>query len=897
LESETILVVDDSKEIADFLSEKILPNLGYKTLVAYDGESAMRMVETQDVSLIILDLQLPDTNGLELLRQLAREGHNIPAILSTAHGSEHVAVEAFRLGVQDYLPKPVDMYTLDAALTRALTESRLGREKAMLTAQLKEQVSWLSVLSRVSKSITSTLELDEVLRRIVEAGVFLTQAEEGFLALLDERSGQLYLRAAKNIDQDTIKTMRLPVHDSLVGETMRSRKSLRTSRHKEDVLLKVSTGFLVQNLLHVPILSRGKSLGVLSVDNRTTSRDFSDSDEAQLISLADHAAVAIENAKLYEQAQQEITERKRVAAALRVSEERYALAVQGANDGLWDWDVKNNRIYFSPRWKSMLGYSDDEIRDDPNEWFDRVHPDDVERLRLDISSHLKGLTPHFQNEHRMLHRDGDYRWMLNRGIAVLDDDNVASRMAGSQADITDRKNAERRLLHDAFHDTLTELPNRALFMDRLRYAVERSKRREDYKFAVLFLDLDRFKDVNDSLGHMVGDELLVAVGQMLGKGVRSTDTVARLGGDEFVILLEDITEEDAAIRIAEWINEEFTHAFNLSGKEVFITTSIGIVISATRYTRPDDILRDADIAMYSAKASGRAQYQIFEPAMREQVIARITLETDLRQALERQELVVYYQPVVSLTDGRLIGFEALVRWNHPERGLLLPREFLPLAEETGLIIPLDRWVMRQACQQMREWQERMLSDPPLAISVNLSPKQLLQPDLIEAVESVLEETGLDPNSLKLEITETTIVETSQYTAGVFANLQSLGVQLQIDDFGVGYSSLGYLSNFPINALKIDRTFVGKMSKDTNQLGIVQAIINLTHRLGVGVIAEGLETESQIEQLKNLGCEFGQGFLVSVPIDSQAAQMLLEETAPNGYILSPWTPKALENQKS
>jgi diguanylate cyclase (GGDEF)-like protein/PAS domain S-box-containing protein len=897
LESETILVVDDSKEIADFLSEKILPNLGYKTLVAYDGESAMRMVETQDVSLIILDLQLPDTNGLEFLRQLAREGHNIPTILSTAHGSEHVAVEAFRLGVQDYLPKPVDMYTLDAALTRALTETRLGREKAILTAQLKEQVSWLSVLSRVSKSITSTLELDEVLRRIVEAGVFLTQAEEGFLALLDERSGQLYLRAAKNIDQDTIKTMRLPVHDSLVGQAMRSRKPLRTSRHNEDALLKVSTGFLVQNLLHVPILSRGNSLGVLSVDNRTTVREFSDSDEAQLISLADHAAVAIENAKLYEQAQQEINERKRVAAALRVSEERYALAVQGANDGLWDWDLKNNRIYFSPRWKSMLGYAEHEIGDDPKEWFDRVHPDDVERLRLDISSHLKGLTPHFENEHRMLHRDGDYRWMLNRGIAVMDEDKVAARMAGSQADITDRKNAERRLLHDAFHDTLTELPNRALFMDRLKYAVERSKRRKDYKFAVLFLDLDRFKDVNDSLGHMVGDQLLVAVGKMLGKGVRSTDTVARLGGDEFVILLEDITEEDAAIRIAEWINDEFTHPFDLSGKEVFITTSIGIVISATRYIQPEDILRDADIAMYSAKASGRAQYQIFEPEMREQVMMRITLESDLRQALERQELVVYYQPVVSLIDGRLIGFEALVRWKHPERGLILPREFLPLAEETGLIIPLDRWVMRQACRQMREWQEQMPSDPPLAISVNLSPKQLLQPDLVEVVESVLDETGLDPGSLKLEITETTIVETSQFTAGVFANLQSLGVQLQIDDFGVGYSSLGYLSNFPINALKIDRTFVGRMSEDSHQLGIVQAIVTLTHRLGVGVIAEGVETQSQIEQLKDLGCEFGQGFLVSVPIDSEAAQKLLEETRSNGYILAPWKPGVLEDQKS
>lgn len=890
MESETILVVDDNPEIADFLAERILPSLGYETVVAYDGESALKMLRSQKVSLIILDLQLPDTNGLDLLRQMVREGYNLPTILSTAHGSEHVAVEAFRLGVQDYLPKPVEMYTLDAALTRALTETRLGREKAMLTEQLKEQVSWLTVLSKIGKSVTSTLDLDLVLRRIVEAGVFLTNAEEGFLALLDEQSGRLFLRAAKNLDQEAIETMRLPVADSMIGQAMRSGKPLRASRGEDDARLKVSTGYLVQNLLHVPILSRGKALGVLSVDNRASKRAFTEADEAQLTSLADYAAVAIENARLYEQAQEEIAERQRAEDALRVSEERYALAVQGANDGIWDWDLVHNLIYYSPRWKSMLGYSADEISDSPDEWFDRVHPEDIERLRLEISSHLQGHTPHFENEHRMLHRDGDYRWMLSRGLAVLNDEKVASRMAGSQADITDRKHAEQRLLHDAFHDTLTELPNRALFMDRLNYAVERAKRRQDYSFAVLFLDLDRFKDVNDSLGHMVGDDLLIAVGKMLMKGIRATDTVARLGGDEFVILLEDISDEDAPVRIAEWIKAQFNTAFDLSGKEVFITTSIGIVLSRLGYKNPEDILRDADIAMYSAKASGRARYQIFEPEMREHVMNRITLEGDLRQALDREDLRVFYQPVVSLENGRLIGFEALVRWQHPERGLLLPREFLPLAEETGMIISLDRWVLRQACQQMSRWHDEIPTDPPLTISVNFSAKQLVQPDLMETVEKVLEETGLDPKSLKLEITENTIMETSKFTASVFSNLQSLGVQLQIDDFGVGYSSLGYLSHFPLNALKIDRTFVGRMADDTGQLDIIQTIVSLTHRLGVGVIAEGVETQGQLDQLKQLGCEYGQGFLVSVPIDSQAAYALLKETHSHGHILSPWNSK-------
>jgi diguanylate cyclase (GGDEF)-like protein len=412
---------------------------------------------------------------------------------------------------------------------------------------------------------------------------------------------------------------------------------------------------------------------------------------------------------------------------------------------------------------------------------------------------------------------------------------------------------------------------------------------------VLFLDLDRFKDVNDSLGHMVGDDLLIAVGKMLVKGIRATDTVARLGGDEFVILLEDIADENAPIRIADWIKAQFNNTFELSGNEVFITTSIGIVLSKIGYQNAEDILRDADIAMYSAKARGRARYQIFEPEMREHVMKRITLESDLRQALDSHDLRVFYQPVVSLANGSLIGFEALVRWQHPERGLLLPREFLALAEETGMIIPLDRWVLRQACQQMRRWHEEIPTDPPMTISVNFSAKQLVQPDLVETVEEVLEETGLDPNSLKLEITENTIMETSQFTSGVFSNLQALGVQVQIDDFGVGYSSLGYLSHFPLNAVKIDRTFVGRMADDTNQVDIIQAIVSLTHRLGVGVIAEGVETEGQLDQLKQLGCEYGQGFLVSVPIDSEAAYTLLKETQSHGHILPPWNSKPKEQE--
>ncbi len=352
----------------------------------------------------------------------------------------------------------------------------------------------------------------------------------------------------------------------------------------------------------------------------------------------------------------DITERK-AAEALRKSEERYALAVRGANDGLWDWNLIANKVYFSARWKSMLGYFENEIGNSPNDWFNRVHPEDTKQVRAEITAHIEGLTPYFENEHRMLSKDGTYRWMLSRGTAVRDADGKAYRIVGSQTNITDRRIAESQLLHNAFHDALTGLPNRALFVDCLSRAVERGKRREDYLFAVLFLDLDRFKVVNDSLGHSIGDQLLIAIACRLEACLRPKDTAARLGGDEFTILLEDIEQVRDASRVAERIQEELTLPFELSGQEVFTTASIGIVLSTSGYDQPEDLLRDADIAMYRAKALGKARYEIFNPDMHTRAVARLQLETALRHAFERQELRIHYQPIVSLESGRLTGFE------------------------------------------------------------------------------------------------------------------------------------------------------------------------------------------------------------------------------------------------
>ncbi len=567
----------------------------------------------------------------------------------------------------------------------------------------------------------------------------------------------------------------------------------------------------------------------------------------------------------------DVTERKTSEEALRSSEERYALAVRGANDGLWDWNLTNDKIYYSPRWKQMLGYKEDEAGDSPMEWFSRVHPDDIHRLKAGIAAHLEVLAPHFENEHRMLHRDGSYMWILSRALAVRDSNGKAYRLVGSQTDITDRKLVEERLMHEAIHDVLTGLPNRALFMDLLSRSLGRAKRRGDYLFGVLFLDVDRFKVINDSLGHTIGDQLLISIARRLESCLRPGDTVARLGGDEFTVFLDDIQDVTDATNVAERIHEILSQPFTISGHEVFTSASIGIALSATGYNRPEELLRDADTAMYRAKAAGKATHQLFDQGMHSRAVAQLQLETDMRRALERQEFRLYYQPTISLKTGKLTGFEALLRWLHPEKGIINPSEFIPHAEETGLIIPLGKWVLEEACRQLRIWQTQFQHG--LTISVNLSGKQFNQLDLVEWVSRIVEITGLEPNTLMLEITESAIMEKPELLAMTLERLRALNVQLHIDDFGTGYSSLSYLHRFPINALKIDHSFVTRMGIDEN-LEIVRTIMNLARNLKLEVIAEGVETKEQIAQLKALQCDYAQGFIFSRPVERQVAQLLI-----------------------
>jgi diguanylate cyclase (GGDEF)-like protein/PAS domain S-box-containing protein len=570
----------------------------------------------------------------------------------------------------------------------------------------------------------------------------------------------------------------------------------------------------------------------------------------------------------------DVTRRTRMEEALRESEERYALAARASNEGLWDWDLSSGEVYYSPRWKAMLGCSEEEIGARPDEWLERVHAEDVERVRSALRAHVEGLSSHLEAEYRILHRNGSYRWVLCRGLAVRDGQGRATRIAGSQGDVTHRKLAEEQLAHRAFYDPLTNLPNRALFLDRLRHALRRASRRKDYLFAVLFLDIDRFKLINDSLGHMAGDRLLVLIARRLELALRPGDSVARLGGDEFTVLLDDIRDVSDATRVADRIQRELMSPFQIGGQELGTSASIGIALSATGYERPEDILRDADTAMYRAKAQGKARHAMFDTEMHACAVALLKTEADLRHAIERGELRVFYQPIVSLDSGRISGVEALARWIHPERGLVPPSEFIPVAEETGLIGPIGRWVLREACRAVRSWSAGGAGDDGPVLSVNLSSRQLAQPDLVAQIRQTLAEADLDPRRLRLEITESAILEQIESAAATLLELRAIGVGLSIDDFGTGYSSLSYLQKFPFDTLKIDRSFVEVMGEDGERSEIARTIVTIGHNLGKAVIAEGVESPAQLALLRELGCEAAQGYLFSRPVDGDTARSLI-----------------------
>jgi diguanylate cyclase (GGDEF)-like protein/PAS domain S-box-containing protein len=574
----------------------------------------------------------------------------------------------------------------------------------------------------------------------------------------------------------------------------------------------------------------------------------------------------------------------RMRRRLNERDELFRLVSENAGDMIALVDMDGNRLYNSPAYQKVLGYSAEELRATTS--FDQIHPDDRHRV-IEAAEHARRTGVGRTLEYRIRHKDGSWRVLESSANPILDKSGMAEKMVIVNRDITARKHAEDQLVHQSLHDALTGLPNRSLFLDRVQRAFIRSLRHPEYKFAVLFIDVDDFKKFNDSFGYAAGDQVVVELAGRLAASLRQhqavarlalmahgDDTMARLGGDEFAVLLDDIKDPTDAIRVANRIQDAVAAPLTFNGQEVVSSASIGIALSSTARDRAEDLLRDADIAMCRAKAAGKARCEVFDGEMQAQAVDRLRLERDLRAGVARGEFLVYYQPIVQLENGRIAGFEALIRWQHPERGVLLPVDFIEVAEQTGLIVPMNRWLLREICQQARVWHSRYPSDPPLTVTTNLTSKELVQEDLVSNIRLTLQQTAMNPRHLQLEIRETVAMADAENGAQILARLKSLGVSLSIDDFGTGYSSLSRLQSLPLDTLKIDRSFISDMHNDPDKREIVRVIVVLGQQLGMKVVAEGTETAEQVRYLKDLGCDYAQGYYFSRPVDARAFEELL-----------------------
>jgi diguanylate cyclase (GGDEF)-like protein/PAS domain S-box-containing protein len=562
--------------------------------------------------------------------------------------------------------------------------------------------------------------------------------------------------------------------------------------------------------------------------------------------------------------------------ARRQTEERFRSLVLNTSDVITILTVHGGIDFHSPSAGRIWGYSADALKN--ASLYTLVHPEDVEIAKDLLAQALS--RPRLSMAAEMRLRLADDSWCYFEVVAtnLLRDPRV-SGIVTTFRDITERKDFEQALRYQAFHDSLTDLPNRTLFVDRVERALARAQAAGNTgTVAVMFIDLDNFKVINDSLGHAAGDQLLIGLTERIKQCLRHEDTLARFSGDEFAILIEEMRHEDAVRKLAERIQEQMESPFILNRREVFASLSIGIVVSGPAHVGPDDLLRDADLAMYRAKANGKARCEVFDHTMNAQASERLAMETALRRAIERQELRVYYQPLVRIDTAAVVGFEALVRWQHPDRGLISPAEFIPLAEETGMIVPIGAWVLEEACRQVQLWQEERCQGRGLLLSVNVSARQFQSPDLVETVASVLDQTGFNPTHLKLELTESMMMHDVERTIQRLDELKGLSTQLVIDDFGTGYSSLAYLRRFPISVLKVDKSFIWRLGTDPGDDAIVRSIVTLAADLGMEVVAEGIETAEQLEALRALQCDYGQGYLFSPPVPSHLAETFVTPAA-------------------
>jgi diguanylate cyclase (GGDEF)-like protein len=725
--------------------------------IAFTAIECQKHLQDSIYDIVLSDYRLPNFNGLQAFNSLKQSGQDIPFILITGSLGEESAVECIKAGMTDYVLKD-RLFRLPTVLQRALQEFALRQQQKNAIAQIEQQAWRETIINRIVQSMRETLVLEEVLQ--TTANLLYEEMQVSYCLILQPDSNQIMrVSYVNNLGEkeSSKKIIGIPCdfydfyhNDLVIGQQVVIHKL--DSSLSQTVKL-VAEGYGIHSLVITPLIFQQVYRGGISLYQCDLDRIWSENELSLVKAIADQCAIAIHQSELYQNAQSELLERKKMEAQLR---------------------------------------------------------------------------------------------------------------------------------HDALHDSLTGLPNRALFSDRLNHALQLSNRRLYLNptdlpelFAVLFLDLDRFKIINDSLGHLAGDQLLKIVAKRLVGCLRGGDTVARLGGDEFVMLLEEIEHLNDVIEVVHRIKDSLQVPVMLDGNEIFISTSIGIALNSADYTQPDQLLRDADTAMYRAKEQGRDRYEIFNFAMHTEALKKLRIENELRRAIERQELRVHYQPIVCLRSRQILGFEALVRWQHPEQGLLYPKDFIAIAEDAGLTVVIDFWVLQEACTQLRAWQEQFAIAMNLTMNVNLSAKQFAKPDLTSQIENILKKTHLNNHNLKIEITESILIEKTSLAAQILGELSERNIQTCIDDFGTGYSSLSYLHRFPIHTLKIDRSFINQLDHNLEDGEIVKAIIVLGINLGLTVVAEGIETAEQLDCLKNYKCHAGQGYYLFKPLEADAIAILLK----------------------
>ncbi len=993
-----LLIVDDVMADIELIAIALeAAGINFTYDMAQTATDCQNLLQMQIYDAMLSDYRLPTMNGLQALKFLQESGQDIPLILITGTLGEEAAVECIKAGMTDYVLKE-RLFRLPNILGRALEEFDLRRQKQGVLAQLKASAWREAAINHIVQTMRETLVLDEVLQTTADQLHLALQVSSCLILQPDGENQMLvsYVSAGTTEGQSLINlNVNFPVY---YRQKLEQGYPLTLDRIDSSLVIDIedlATKYNIKSIMIVPLRYQQSFMGAITLHQSDREREWTGDELALVRAIAEQCAIAIDQAKLYQQAQIEIAERQRMEIALRQAEGKYRGIFENAVEGIFQTTPQGSFLSANPALAQISGYESPEqlitqltdiwtklylaphrreqfiaIMQERGEvsqfesqvyradgsviWISenaRAVKDDSGRL-LYYEGFVKDITEHKQTESLLLgqtkmlemlvteapladvldvlcrmvedHSDGltcaiylkEWGQKQNRKSArqikrqssipyvgwstpiisesgkvlgtltmyasqprqptaresrVLE---IATRLAGIAIE---RKEVEQQLHYDAFHDALTKLYNRAWFMKQLEHAVDDFQIHQDQDFAVLFLDLDNFKVINDSLGHVIGDKLLIESGKRLKECLCSTDTVARLGGDEFAILIENDPDRERVCRLAEQIQQSLQVSLKIDTLEIFTTVSIGITFSSTGYERAEDLLRDADIALYRAKQQGKGCFVVFDRTMHEQAIARLKLETDLRYAIERSQLLLHYQPIVCLTGGHLVGFEALVRWQHPANGLISPYHFIPIAEETGLIIPLSWWVLRTACQQLQIWRSQFPTHPPLKMSVNLSGKQFAQVNFVEQVKQILLETNCNPHSLKLEITESTLMEGGESAVKMLEELRKIGIELSIDDFGTGYSSLSRLHQLPINTLKIDRTFVMGMSANSENIEIVRSIVSLGHNLGMDIVAEGVELSEQSIILKQLGCEYGQGYLFAKPMDSQAIAKLIATT--------------------